>query len=171
LKWTDGKPFTSADVVYTVDLAQHNTAINKFGLPLAGATADGTYGVTINFTQPAYSDAYYALGRVEMLPKHIWQSQSAKAITTSLNTHPVGTGAYEVSSVSGTRCRSSRRGSARGTSWCPQTVRSAIARTPVPAESPGRWLRSSGDGLLGLDDWGLETTRRLLVPSPTHPVV
>jgi peptide/nickel transport system substrate-binding protein len=101
VKWTDGKPFTSADVVYTFDLALHNTAINKFGLPLASAAADGTYGVMINFTKPAYSDAYYALGRVEILPQHIWQSQSAKDITTSLNQHPVGTGAYEVSSVAG----------------------------------------------------------------------
>jgi alpha-galactosidase len=32
-------------------------------------------------------------------------------------------------------------------------------------------LRASGDGLRGLDRWGLETTRRLLVPSPTSPVV
>jgi alpha-galactosidase len=31
-------------------------------------------------------------------------------------------------------------------------------------------LRSSGDGLDALDDWGLETTRRLLVPSPTTPL-
>lgn len=31
-------------------------------------------------------------------------------------------------------------------------------------------LRSSGDGLRNLDAWGLETTRRLLVPSPTAPV-
>jgi alpha-galactosidase len=32
-------------------------------------------------------------------------------------------------------------------------------------------LRSSGDGLTELDAWGLETTRALLVPSPTAPVV
>jgi alpha-galactosidase len=32
-------------------------------------------------------------------------------------------------------------------------------------------LRSSGDGLRNLDPWGLETTRRLLVPSPTGPVI
>jgi alpha-galactosidase len=32
-------------------------------------------------------------------------------------------------------------------------------------------LRASSDGLRGLDSWGLETTRRLLVPSPTGPVV
>jgi peptide/nickel transport system substrate-binding protein len=101
VKWTDGTPFTSADVVYTFDAALHSAAINKFGLPLASVAADGTYGVTINFTKPAYSDAYYALGRVEMLPKHIWQSQSATDITSSLNKHPVGTGAYELSSVSG----------------------------------------------------------------------
>jgi peptide/nickel transport system substrate-binding protein len=100
VKWTDGKPFTSADVVYTYNLAIQNAAANKFGLPLASVAADGTYGVTINFTKPAYSSAYYALGRVEMLPKHIWQSDSVKTITTSLNEHPVGTGAYELSNFS-----------------------------------------------------------------------
>jgi peptide/nickel transport system substrate-binding protein len=101
VKWTDGKPFTSADVVYTYNLAIHSAAINKYGLPLASVAADGTYGATITFTKPAYSYAYYALGRVEMLPKHIWQADSIKTITTSLNEHPVGTGAYELSNLSG----------------------------------------------------------------------
>jgi peptide/nickel transport system substrate-binding protein len=99
VKWTDGKPFTSADVVFTFDQAIHSTALNKFGLPLASVAADGTYAVTINFTQPAYTDAYYALGRVEILPQHIWAS--VKDPATFLNTHPVGTGAYELSSFSG----------------------------------------------------------------------
>jgi alpha-galactosidase len=31
-------------------------------------------------------------------------------------------------------------------------------------------VRGSGDGLAGLDAWGLETTRRLLVPSPMAPL-
>lgn len=84
VKWSDGKPFTSKDVVFTFDQALHSTAMNKFGLPLAGVSADGAYGVTITFTQPAYTDAYYALGRVEILPEHIWQS--VKNPTTFLNT-------------------------------------------------------------------------------------
>ena len=92
VKWTDGKPFTSADVVYTFDQALHSTALNKFALPLASVAADGTYGVTINFTKAAYTDAYYALGRVEIVPQHIWKSISNP--TTFLNEHPVGTGAY-----------------------------------------------------------------------------
>jgi peptide/nickel transport system substrate-binding protein len=99
VKWTDGKPFTSADVVFTFDQALHSTAMNKFGLPLASVAADGSYAVTINFTAPAYTDAYYALGRVEILPQHIWASVSDP--TTFLNTHPVGTGAYELGSFSG----------------------------------------------------------------------
>jgi peptide/nickel transport system substrate-binding protein len=99
VKWTDGKPFTSADVVFTFDQAIHSTALNKFGLPLASVAANGSYAVTINFTQPAYTDAYYALGRVEILPQHIWAS--IKDPATFLNTHPVGTGAYELGSFSG----------------------------------------------------------------------
>jgi peptide/nickel transport system substrate-binding protein len=92
VKWTDGKPFTSADVVYTFDQALRSTALNKYALPLASVAADGAYGVTINFTKAAYTDAYYALGRVEIVPQHIWKSISNP--TTFLNEHPVGTGAY-----------------------------------------------------------------------------
>src|SRR6202044_1905796 len=99
VKWTDGKPFTSADVVFTFNQALHSTALNKFALPLASVSADGTYGVTINFTKAAYTDAYYALGRVEILPQHIWKSVANPA--TFQNQHPVGTGAYELSKFSG----------------------------------------------------------------------
>ncbi len=92
VKWTDGKPFTSTDVVYTFDLALHSAALNRFSLPLASVSANGQYGVTINFTKAAYTDAYYALGRVEIVPRHIWQS--VKNPATFTNPHPVGTGAY-----------------------------------------------------------------------------
>ncbi len=95
VKWTDGKPFTSADVVFTFNQALHTVALNKFGLPLAGVKADGTYAATITFTKSAYTDAYYALGRVEILPEHIWTS--VKNPATFLNEHPVGTGAYMLS--------------------------------------------------------------------------
>jgi peptide/nickel transport system substrate-binding protein len=98
VKWTDGKPFTSGDVVFTFDQALHSTALNKFGLPLASVSATGTYGVTITFTKPAFTDAYYALGRVEILPQHIWKSVTNPA--TWLNQHPVGTGAYTVTKYS-----------------------------------------------------------------------
>ena len=99
VKWTDGKPFTSADVAYTFNLALKNAALNKFALPLKSVTTSGLYTVAINFKQSAYTDAYYALGRVDILPQHIWQS--VKNPTTFLNSHPVGTGAFELSKFSG----------------------------------------------------------------------
>jgi peptide/nickel transport system substrate-binding protein len=74
VKWTDGKPFTSADVAYTFNLALKNAALNKFALPLKSVTTSGLYIVALNFKQSAYTDAYYALGRVDILPQHIWQS-------------------------------------------------------------------------------------------------
>jgi peptide/nickel transport system substrate-binding protein len=97
--WTDGKPFTSADVAYTFNLALKNAALNKYALPLKSVTTSGPYTVAINFTKSAYTDAYYALGKVDILPQHIWQSVSDPA--TFLDTRPVGTGAFELSKFSG----------------------------------------------------------------------
>jgi peptide/nickel transport system substrate-binding protein len=99
VKWSDGKPFTSTDVAYTFNLALKNAALNKFALPLKSVTTSGPDTVVISFTQSAYTDAYYALGKVDILPQHIWQSVSNP--TTFLNTHPVGTGAFELSNFSG----------------------------------------------------------------------
>jgi ABC-type transport system substrate-binding protein len=46
--WSDGKPFTSADVAYNFNLRKSNPALNGYGLPIAGATASGQYAVTVN---------------------------------------------------------------------------------------------------------------------------
>jgi peptide/nickel transport system substrate-binding protein len=93
--WTDGQPFTSDDVVYTLGLAKNNVALNKYALPLADIKANGQYGVTVTFTKPAYSDFYFLAGKTMMLPKHIWTKITNP--TTFLNTKPVGTGAFILS--------------------------------------------------------------------------
>lgn len=96
--WSDGQPFTSADVVFTLNLAMHHQALNQYGLPLAGATANDPYTVTVDFTKPAYPDLYYVGGKVEILPQHIWQSVSNPA--TWPDPQPVGTGAYTLTKFS-----------------------------------------------------------------------
>lgn len=97
--WTDGKPFTAADVAYTFNLEQQDTALNENALPLASATASGTYTAVINFTTSAYTDGYAALGKTYILPQHVWQSIPGKS--TFLDSKPIGTGAYVVSKVAG----------------------------------------------------------------------
>lgn len=98
--WQDGQPFTSADVAFTFNLIRANKALNQNGLPLAGATTEGPYKVTVNFTHPAYDDLIYVAGKTYIIPEHIWKS--VKDPATWSNPKPVGTGAYEVQSVAGT---------------------------------------------------------------------
>lgn len=98
VKWSDGTPFTSADVAFTFNLIRSNPALNGFALPITGVTTSGTYSVTVDFSKPAYSDLNYAAGLTYILPEHIWKN--VKNPTTFLNSNPVGTGAWEVASVS-----------------------------------------------------------------------
>lgn len=99
VSWSDGKPMTNKDVAFTFGLALHNSALNSFGIPYKSVTTTGTDGVRVTFTQAAYQDLYYIAGKTDILPEHIWSKVADK--TKFLNSKPVGTGAYEVGSVSG----------------------------------------------------------------------
>ncbi len=96
--WTDGTPFTSADVAYTFNLLAKNADLNPDSLPITSAVANGPYAVTVNFSSPAYTDINYIAGTTYIVPEHIWKSISDP--TTFANATPVGTGSYEVSKVS-----------------------------------------------------------------------
>jgi peptide/nickel transport system substrate-binding protein len=98
VKWNDGKPFTSADVAFTFNDEKSNSALNNYGLPIAGATTSGPYSVTVNFTQPVYTDLYFIAGKIDILPQHIWSKITNP--TTWTDPQPVATGAYMVKSVS-----------------------------------------------------------------------
>jgi peptide/nickel transport system substrate-binding protein len=95
--WSDGKPFTSADVAFTFQQEITNKTFNQFNLPLSGVSTSGVDTVTLTFSRPAYSDLFYIAGKTMILPQHIWATQANA--TTWLNSKPVGTGAYEVASV------------------------------------------------------------------------
>jgi peptide/nickel transport system substrate-binding protein len=99
VKWNDGTPFTSADVAYTFNLLKSNPSLNTASLPIASATAQGQYTAVVNFSSPAYSDLVYAAGQTYILPAHIWKT--VKDPATWADPKPVGTGAYELSSVGG----------------------------------------------------------------------
>jgi peptide/nickel transport system substrate-binding protein len=99
VKWTDGTPFTSADVAYTYNLLKANPALNASALPIADATAPTPDTAVVTFTKSSYAAINYIAGTTYILPQHIW-SKIANPSTT-LNPNPVGTGAYTVSSVTG----------------------------------------------------------------------
>jgi peptide/nickel transport system substrate-binding protein len=91
VKWTDGKPFTSADVVYTYSTLKSTPALNLNGLDFASVKADDAYTVTMTFDgngRPAFPKT----SNTEIVPQHIY---SKKGDLTKFNDPtPVGTGPF-----------------------------------------------------------------------------
>ncbi len=91
--WSDGTPFTSADVVFTFDLLKRYPAIdtNAVWTKLSSVKADGASKVVFQFQQADVPFAMYVLND-PIVPKHIW---SKLGDPTKANiTKPVGTGPY-----------------------------------------------------------------------------
>jgi peptide/nickel transport system substrate-binding protein len=90
--WSDGTPFSSADVVYTFNLMKSNTALNSNGIQFATVAAPDANTVVMTFSAPAYTQLYAIADQSLIVPKHIWQSISSPA--TFADTNPIGTGPY-----------------------------------------------------------------------------
>ena len=95
--WSDGRPFTAADVAYTVGLAKSSPTVPyaNLGQYIADVEQVGRYEVVVNFAKPAYTqwqNFLYGNNATPMLPKHIWSKLPASAVATFANPHPVGTG-------------------------------------------------------------------------------
>jgi peptide/nickel transport system substrate-binding protein len=92
VKWSDSKPFTSADVVYSFDLLKKYPALDTAGIwsQIASVTAAGS-SVTFKFKAPNVPFASTIAGTA-IVPQHIWSKIANPAKFT--NTHPVGDGPY-----------------------------------------------------------------------------
>jgi peptide/nickel transport system substrate-binding protein len=101
VKWSDGKPFSSADVAYTFNLIKSNPTLNaNWTIPIpASVTAPNSTTTVLTFSQPQLSSTFYLL-QVPIVPQHIWQSVSDPATYTW--TTPVGTGPYELDQFAST---------------------------------------------------------------------
>jgi peptide/nickel transport system substrate-binding protein len=97
VKWSDGKPFSAADVAFTFNLIKKYPALNVQGIPVpTGATGSGNTA-TITFSQPEYASLYLIL-ELQIVPQHIWSSLSNPA--TFSDAKPVGTGPYVLNQFS-----------------------------------------------------------------------
>jgi peptide/nickel transport system substrate-binding protein len=97
VKWSDGKPMTAADVVFTFNLLKKYKAldINSVWSVLSSVTQKGSNQVVMTFKSPAVNYFYYIADQVAIVPQHIWASISDPVKYPDL--HPVGTGPYTVS--------------------------------------------------------------------------
>jgi peptide/nickel transport system substrate-binding protein len=99
VKWSDGKPFSAADVVYTFQLLKKYPALdlNANWSVLKSVTQNGDK-VVFTFKTAAVPYFYYIAGQTPIVAKHIWSS--IKNPTTYKDTHPVGTGPFKMASCS-----------------------------------------------------------------------
>jgi peptide/nickel transport system substrate-binding protein len=101
VKWSDGKPFTPADVVFTFNLLKKYPALDGNGVwsQISGISASGN-DVTITFKAPNVPFAA-TIAQTPIVPQHIWSKISDPAKFT--NTHPVGTGPFVLSTFAPTQ--------------------------------------------------------------------
>lgn len=92
VKWSDGKAFTAADVVFTLNLLKKFPALDSNGVwqQVAGVTAAGN-DVTVAFKAPNVPFAS-VLSQTPIVPEHLWSAIADP--TKNANTKPVGTGPF-----------------------------------------------------------------------------
>jgi peptide/nickel transport system substrate-binding protein len=92
VKWSDGKPFSAADVAFTFNLLAKDPALAQTGTPApTSATATGPSTVVLNFATPQAGNLYN-IGTQAIVSRHVWQSVADPA--TYADASPVGTGPY-----------------------------------------------------------------------------
>jgi peptide/nickel transport system substrate-binding protein len=97
VKWSDGKPLTAADVVYSITAGRQDKLMDRVGLVGAGNSivsvkARGAYKVAITLKTPDSQFISSTVNRVFIVPKHIWSKVGDVANYT--NAKPVGSGPF-----------------------------------------------------------------------------
>lgn len=102
LAFSDGKPITADDVVFTIELLKDLSGRNPQGSLWLGIEVQATDSKTITFTLPKGYSGFEDLLTQGIIPQHIWEGLTQEDIETSSNNlEPVGSGPYKVASISG----------------------------------------------------------------------
>jgi peptide/nickel transport system substrate-binding protein len=99
VKWTDGKPLTAADVLFTFNLIKKYPALdlNASWAVLKSVTQKGDQ-IVFEFKTAAVPYFYYIADQTPIVPQHIW-SKIANPVTYK-DPHPVGSGPFKMASCS-----------------------------------------------------------------------
>src|SRR5436309_5514739 len=97
VKWSDGKPLTAADVVYSLTAGKQDKVMDQIvlyrpGTNIASVKAKGSNGVVINLKTPDSQFIAANLNGIAIVPQHIWSKVADPATFT--NAKPVGSGPF-----------------------------------------------------------------------------
>jgi peptide/nickel transport system substrate-binding protein len=99
VKWSDGQPFSAADVVFTFQLMKKYPALDLQAVwsVLKSVQQQGNK-VVFTFKQPAVPFFYYIADQDGIVSQHIWSK--VKNPVTYADSNPIGTGPFIVQSTS-----------------------------------------------------------------------
>lgn len=95
VSWSDGQPFTSADVAFTLNLILKNPSIDLTGIDavVQNVSAPDASTVIVTLNKP-FNPIVWILGaQVFILPKHTWSSVKGDP-SQYADPNPIGTGPY-----------------------------------------------------------------------------
>ncbi|MGW4793843.1 ABC transporter substrate-binding protein [Nonomuraea sp. NPDC004297] len=95
VKWSDGRPFTAKDVVFSFELGKMETIpYHHLWDWLKSVEAADDQTVTFTFAKANYQQWDFNLYTRSIVPEHIWKDRPEKEVLDGINENPVGTGAY-----------------------------------------------------------------------------
>jgi peptide/nickel transport system substrate-binding protein len=100
VKWSDGKPFSSADVAYTFNMLKQYPAAdtNSIWSYIGSVAAPDANTVTITFAKTYVPLFWYIAGQTWIVPQHVFST--AGDPTKFTNENPVGTGPFTLKKFS-----------------------------------------------------------------------
>jgi peptide/nickel transport system substrate-binding protein len=165
VKWSDGQPFSAADVVFTFDLLKKVAALDTTGVwtQLKDVTSSGNK-VTMTFKSPSVPFAA-TVAQVPIVPEHIWKSIANPA--KYANTKPVGTGPFTLESFAPTEYTEAKN----TTYWSVNTI--APTAIKFPAQSSNQSTNQL-DVTSGKFDWSYNflpnVKQTYVAKDPTHNI-
>ncbi len=100
LKWSDGKPLTVDDIVFTINKIQDPTVRSPKASAWNGVSATKIDERTVKLSLKQSYAPFIENTTVGIVPKHIWENLSAEQWSfSSYNINPVGSGPYQVTKI------------------------------------------------------------------------
>ena len=97
VKWSDGQPFSAADVAFTFNLIKKYPALNTPATPIPVTATGSGNTATLTFAQPQVANLFFIL-QTQIVPEHVWSSVANPV--TYADANPVGTGPYTLNQFS-----------------------------------------------------------------------
>lgn len=95
LKWSDGEPLTTEDVMFTIELIQNPAVNSPFGANLSGVKVSQSEEGEIVFTLPAVYADFVSVLDFPIVPKHMLDDASPKnLVEDDFSTNPATSGPF-----------------------------------------------------------------------------